>query len=212
MYLARGRGIAASTFLEPLLLLLTVASLGCSMLSPAPTSTPPPTAEQAASADADEYVIGVPDLLSVRVWKHPDLSVEAPVRSDGNISIPLLGDVRAANETPESLAKKIRRELSAHVTRPNVTVVVLSPDSHQVTVVGGVTNSGPVPLRRRMGVLEAIAAAGGFTAWANKGHVTVIRDVDGERVSYRFNYRAYLAGDPDADIILRPGDVVVVPE
>lgn len=210
MHLARGRGPAVSTTLHPLLLLLAVALLGCNLIVPAPTATPPPAAEPAA--DADEYVIGVPDLLSVRVWKHPDLSVEAPVRSDGYISIPLLGDVQAAKETPESLAKKIKRKLSAHVTRPNVTVVVLSPDSQQVTVVGGVANSGPVPLRRQMGVLEAIAAAGGFTAWANEGHVRVIRVVDGERASYRFNYRAYLAGDPDADIILRPGDVVVVPE
>jgi polysaccharide export outer membrane protein len=190
------------------LLLFSFFSLGCATLFPSndrSEKAPPGTA-------SEDYVIGVPDLLSVRVWKHPDLSVDAPVRRDGKISIPLLNDVQAAGKTPESLAKLIKKRLAAFVSRPNVTVVVLSPDSQTVTVIGAVTASGAVRLIGEMGVLEAVAAAGGFTPWANKSDITVIRSVDGERISYGFDYRAYVAAEPDSDIALRPGDVVVVPE
>jgi len=175
-----------------------------------PGVPPPPGASQPLG-DAP-YVIGVPDVLRVTVWQHPDLSVEVPVRSDGMISVPLLDDVRAAGRTPEGLKEAITEQLSAFISQPDVTVIVVSPDSQVVTVVGGVEASGPVPLRRSMGVLEAVAAAGGFSAWANKGGIRVIRTVEGERVVYAFDYKAYLTGQPDAELLLQPGDVVVVPE
>jgi polysaccharide export outer membrane protein len=160
-----------------------------------------------------EYVIGSPDVVRVTVWKHPELSVEMPVRRDGKISVPLLDDVQAAGLTPTQLKAQITSRLRQSISNPNVTVAVISPDSQSVTVIGGVANSGPVPLRRDMGVLEAVAAAGGFTAWANKDDIVVQRWApDGKRVSYAFSYRAYLSGKRDSDIFLQPGDVIVVPE
>lgn len=189
-----------------LLAVLLGGPSGCALLSPA--SEPP---EEVVAADGP-YVIGIPDLLRITVWKHPDLSVDVPVRRDGKISVPLLDDVQAAGRTPEELKAAIGEQLSAYISRPNVTVIVVSPDSQTVTVVGGVAQSGPVPLRRRMGAVEAVAAAGGFSPWANKSDIRVIRVVDGERVSYRVNYRGYLQGEPDSDFDLKPGDVVVVPE
>jgi polysaccharide export outer membrane protein len=171
----------------------------------------PSPVDPAARVDAP-YVIGIPDLLRVTVWKYPDLSVEAPVRRDGKISVPLVEDVQAAGLTPEQLASAIAKDLTHYVTRPDVTVIVLSPESQTVTVMGGVQQNGIVPIRGAMGVAEAIGAAGGFTPWANKRDVRVIRIVDGERVSYRFNYNAYLSGKSDSDIMLEPGDVVMVPE
>jgi len=179
--------------------------VGCA----SPSSTPLPSAVDYKNAP---YVIGVPDLLRVTVWKQPDLHVEAPVRRDGKISVPLLNDVQAAGLTPDELTKVIAFKLSAFVSRPKVTVIVVQPDSQIVTVVGAVAQSGTVPLHRNMSVLEAVALAGGFNPWANKNDVRVIRNVDGERHSYRFDYRAYLADKPGSDIPLRPGDVVVVPE
>jgi polysaccharide export outer membrane protein len=158
------------------------------------------------------YVIGIPDLLRVTVWKYPDLSVEAPVRRDGKISVPLVEDVQAAGLTPEQLADSIRKELTQFVTRPDVTVIVLSADSQFVTVMGGVQQSGPVPIHGSMGVAEAIGAAGGFTPWANKRGIRVIRIVEGERVVYDFNYQAYKRGKQGSDILLEPGDVITVPE
>jgi polysaccharide export outer membrane protein len=187
--------------------LLALALAGCA----SPGVAPPPGARQAAMASGP-YVIGIPDLLRITVWKHPDLSVEAPVRSDGKISVPLLDDVQAAGLTPEDLKQAITERLSAFISQPDVTVIVLSPDSQVVTVVGGVAQSGPVSLRRRMGVLEAVAAAGGFSAWANKGDIRVIRTVDGQRVVYAFDYKAYMKGEPGSELLLLPGDVVVVPE
>lgn len=159
-----------------------------------------------------EYVIGSPDVIRVIVWQHPELSVEMPVRRDGKISVPLLDDVVAAGRTPAQLKDTITEGLSGSISRPNVTVAVISPDSQAVTVLGGVVQSGSFPLRKDMGVLDAVAAAGGFTPWANKNDIRVVRVVDGRRESYRFSYRAFLAGDPDVDIFLEPGDVIVVPE
>jgi len=187
--------------------LLALALAGCTSPGVAPPSGP-----RQAAQDAAPYVIGIPDLLRITVWKHPDLSVEAPVRRDGMISVPLLDDVQAAGMTPEGLKAAITERLSAFITQPDVTVIVLSPDSQIVTVVGGVTQSGTVPLRRSMGVIEAVAAAGGFSAWANKGGIRVIRTVDGQRVVYAFDYKAYVEGRPGSELLLQPGDVVVVPE
>jgi len=187
--------------------LVAIALAGCT----SPGVAPPSSSRQVAEASGP-YVIGIPDIVRVTVWKHEDLSVEAPVRSDGKISIPLLDDVQAAGKTPEDLKKSITRGLSAFISQPDVTVIVVSPDSQVVTVVGGVTQSGPVSLRRRMGVIEAVAAAGGFSAWANKGGIRVIRTVDGRKVVYAFDYKGYVKGEPGAELLLQPGDVVVVPE
>jgi polysaccharide export outer membrane protein len=171
-----------------------------------------PLPSESSTAVDRPYVIGIPDLLRVNVWKHPDLGVEAPVRRDGKISVPLLEDVQAAGHTPQELSKLITENLSKFVSRPNVTVIVISPDSQVVTVVGGVNAAGAVPIHRDMGVLEVVAAAGGFSAWANKGDVRVVRRVQGRRVAYRFDYHAFMSGKPNSDILLMPGDVVVVPE
>lgn len=193
-----------------LMVALVTGLLACA--PSAPPGTFQPTAGMGDEAPQDEYVIGAPDLVRVTVWQHPELGIEMPVRRDGKITVPLLDDVQAAGLTPTELKEVITRGLEGNIVRPNVTVAVISPESQTVTVIGGVVQSGPVPLHRNMGVLEAVAAAGGFSAWANKNDIVVVRVVGGERVSYRFSYGAYLSGDPDADIFLKPGDVIVVPE
>ena len=192
--------------LRPLFVpLLACAALGC-----ASDAKLPPTA--AAVGQEAPYEIGIPDVLRVTVWKHPDLTVEAPVRNDGKISVPLLNDIQASGQTPEGLKVAIAKGLSAFISQPDVTVIVVSPDSKVVTVVGGVTTSGVYPLRRRMDVIEAVAAAGGFSAWANKNGIRVIRTVYGVRTSYRFDYEGYVEGEAGSELWLEPGDVVVVPE
>jgi polysaccharide export outer membrane protein len=187
-------------------LMMTITLAGCMT-----SGGPPPAADGEGLADRP-YVIGIPDVLRVTVWKYPDLSAEAPVRSDGKISVPLVEDVQAAGLTPEALADVIAKELSQYVSRPDVTIIVVSADSQMVTVMGGVQQSGPVPIRAQTSVAEAIGAAGGFTPWANKRDVRVIRVVDGERVTYRFNYHDYLNGKEGSDILLEPGDVIAVSE
>ena len=193
-------------------LLLSAALVGALLGAGCATGGNPAPAGSAGTVDEKSYVIGVPDLLRIVVWQHPDLSTEVPVRRDGKISVPLLDDIQAAGLTPEELKAVITERLSGSIRSPNVTVIVASPDSQIVTVLGGVAQSGTVPLRGQMGAVEAIAAAGGFSAWANQSDIRVIRVVDGQRVSYRVDYRDYLNAEPGADVVLQPGDVVVVPE
>jgi polysaccharide export outer membrane protein len=192
------------TTLWMLFFAMLCVSAGCSM-SAIDVPTPQPS-------EPGPYRIGVSDVLLITVFEHDGLQVQAPVRSDGKISVPLLDDVQAEGLTPDHLGDVISEMLSPLVKNPDVTVTVISPDSKTVTVTGAVLRSGRIPLTHNMGVLEAIAVAGGFNAWANKNSVRVIRGVGGGRASYRFNYRAYVKGLPDSDILLEPGDVVIVPE
>ena len=159
------------------------------------------------------YVIGISDQLQISVWKNPELSVQVPVRSDGKISVPLIDDLQAEGLTPEELKEVISQALSDYISAPEVTVIVLAPNSKSVTVVGALVRSGTVPLSKETRVLEAIAAMGGFSTWAKKDDVSILRKTADGLVSYRFNYGAYLAGKaPDSNIVLSPGDTVVVPD
>jgi polysaccharide export outer membrane protein len=172
---------------------------------------PPPPEPEAGTRE--EYVIGIPDVLRIVVWRNEELSVDVPVRRDGKISVPLVDDVQAEGLTPHELKEVLTEALAEYVTAPDVTVIVQQTNSHTVTVVGGVIRSGQIPLSREMRVLEAIAQMGGFNAWAKKDRVKVIRKVDGRTVEYGFNFGAYSAGKaPDSNLILRPGDTVVIPD
>ena len=189
-----------------LLVLLLPLFSGCARPSPElPPRMPPGLREP--------YVVGIPDVLSIRVWKNPELSIDVPVRADGKISVPLLDDVQAEGLTPAELKEVISEQLAEYITAPDVTVIVIQPNSHVATVVGAVLRSGTVPLTSQTRVMDAIAAMGGFNTWANKSDIRVLRPKDGDILSYRFNYGAYVAGKaPDSNIILRPGDTVVVPD
>ena len=190
------------------LVLVTMASLvvGCAGVGVAP----PPEPE---AGEREEYVVGIPDVLSIVVWRNEELSVTLPVRRDGKISVPLVDDVQAEGLTPHELKEVLTEALAEYVTAPDVTVIVQQTNSHVVTVVGGVLRSGQLPLTREMRVLEAIATMGGFSAWAKKDRIKVMRKVEGKTVEYGFNYGAYAAGKaPDSNLLLMPGDTVVVPD
>jgi polysaccharide export outer membrane protein len=172
-----------------------------------------PMPPEPAAGEREDYVIGIPDQLRIVVWRNPELTVVVPVRRDGKISVPLVDDVQAEGLTPEELKEVLTEALAEFVTAPDVTVIVEAINSHTVTVIGGVGRSGQIALVRQMRVLEAIASMGGFNAWAKKDRVKIMREVDGELVEYVFNYGAYSSGKaPDSNLLLRPGDTVVVPE
>ena len=203
----RARNATANHRLTPLLLAV-LATLAAACAKPGP---PPPP--ESNPGERDVYVIGIPDTLRVVVWKNPELSVEVPVRSDGKISVPLVDDVQAEGLTPEELKEGLTEALSEYVTARDVTVIVQETNSHTVTVVGAVGRSGQIPLVRQMRVLEAIATMGGFNAWARKNRVKIIRKNDVGVTEYTFNFGAYAAGKaPDSNILLQPGDTVVVPD
>jgi polysaccharide export outer membrane protein len=172
-----------------------------------------PMPPEPAAGEREDYVIGIPDLLSIVVWKNPDLSVDVPVRRDGKISVPLVDDVQAEGLTPEELKEVLTEALAEFVTAPDVTVIVSAINSHTVTVIGGVARSGQIPLVRQMRVVEAIATMGGFNSWAKKDRIKIMRQVDGKMVEYIFDYGAFTAGKaPDSNLLLHPGDTVVVPD
>jgi polysaccharide export outer membrane protein len=172
-----------------------------------------PMPPEPAAGEREDYVIGIPDLLSIVVWKNPDLSVDVPVRRDGKISVPLVDDVQAEGLTPEELKEVLTEALAEFVTAPDVTVIVSAINSHTVTVIGGVARSGQIPLIRQMRVVEAIATMGGFNSWAKKDRIKIMRQVDGKMVEYIFDYGAFTAGKaPDSNLLLHPGDTVVVPD
>jgi polysaccharide export outer membrane protein len=159
------------------------------------------------------YVIGASDRLRIDVWQNDKLSLsDVPVRPDGKITVPLLDDVQASGLTTDELKSVITQELAEFVENPTVTVVLLAPNSKRAFVLGEVRSPGPVPLSAETRVLDAITSAGGFSTFAKKSQVRVLRYVDGRELEYRFDYDAYVDGDaPGTNVVLRPSDTVLVP-
>lgn len=159
-----------------------------------------------------EYYINPGDVLTISVWKEPELSKNATVRWDGQITIPLLGDVSASGRTPLDLGQELQRELARFVQAPQVTVGVAQANSARFFVIGQVNRSGSFPLIGRVTVLQALALAGGFSTFAKKDKIVVIRDLRGTQEVLQVNYKKLMEGkDLRTNVVLRPGDTVVVP-
>lgn len=175
------------------------------------TVQPPPP--EPAGGEKTPYVIGPSDVLQVTVWKNPELSLQqVPVRPDGRISTPLANDVQAAGLTTDELKTVLTEKLGEYVTAPEVTVVVLAVNSRRVYVLGEVVRPGPVPLATDTRVLDAVSAAGGFSTFADKDRVKIIRRGESGAVTeYRFSYSDFVEGTADtANMLLENGDTVVV--
>jgi polysaccharide export outer membrane protein len=167
-----------------------------------------PTALASNSAD---YVIGSEDTLHVSVWKEPDLTATLPVRPDGRISLPLLNDVQASGLTPMQLATDLTTRLKKYVADPQVTVVVTQMNSQKVFLLGEVLHTGAVPLSPNMTVLQVLSTAG-FSQFANTKGIYVLRTENGKQDKLPFNYKAVVKGEHmEQNILLKPGDTVVVP-
>ena len=175
-------------------------------LPPALPPPPPPV-------EPEPYVIGVTDMLDIYVWKNPELTTGAMVRTDGKISVPLLDDVQAEGLTPVELKEVITQSLAEFVSAPDVTVIVAQMNHRTVSIVGAVGRSGQIGLQRHTRVLDAIAQVGGFSVWAKTRRVRILRPTPDGILEYRFNYRAFLAGKaPESNLLLVPGDTIVVPD
>lgn len=171
------------------------------------TDMPPKSA-----TDDPAYVIGPEDMLNVAVWKEPDFSSTVPVRPDGKISLPLLGDVEASGRTPSQLAQDLTGRLKKYIDDPHVTVVVTAINSKRVYILGEVNHPGTMNMSPNMTVLQAISAAGGPTAYANTKKITVLRTVAGKQTKYAFNYKEVIKGNAiQQNIVLQSGDTIVVP-
>jgi polysaccharide export outer membrane protein len=170
-----------------------------------------PAATAQDTGAPSDYVIGADDTLRISVWKEPDLSEILPVRPDGKISMPLLNDIPAAGLTPLQLKDSITEKLKKFIADPRVTVVVTAMNSQRVFVSGEVLHSGPIPLLPHMTVLQALSQAG-FNQFANLKGIYLLRTENGKQEKIPFNYKEVIKGNrPQQNIMLKPGDTVVVP-
>jgi polysaccharide export outer membrane protein len=191
--------------------LLALLGVAATPLACASRALPPPP--EPDLMNLDDYVIGPADELRIDVWKNPDLGATVPVRPDGKISLPLLDDVQAAGLTPLELKEVLTQALREFVENPDVTVIVADVASPTVFVLGGVARQGSIPLTHNLRVLDAISVAGGFTQFADRGDIRVLRRAPDGLVEYRFDYDAYLDGDaPESNFLLQRGDTIVVPD
>ncbi len=166
-----------------------------------------------SSAHDNSYVIGNDDVLAVSVWKEPDISRSVPVRSDGKISLPLVGEVQAAGQTPLKLEQDIAAKLKNYIGEPEVTVIVQQINSQKFNILGQVTRPGSYPIASAVTVLDAIAVAGGFRDFAKQKSIYILRqNADGTQTRLAFNYKEVVKGkNPAQNIKLQPRDSIVVP-
>lgn len=178
-------------------------------------SGPPPAIEAPAAVDA--YQIGVDDIVQVTVWRNPDLGITVPVRPDGMISVPLVGDVRAGGLTPSQVASDIGEKLAVYVRDPQVAVILTDLRSHEylsrVRVTGAVRQPISIPYRQGMTVLDAVLAAGGLTEFAAPARSELYRSDDTGTRNYAVDLDNILDdGDLSTNYKVAPGDVITVPE
>ena len=161
----------------------------------------------------DEYVIGPDDILAVNVWKETEISRSVPVRPDGKISLPLIGDLPASGRTPVQLQRDIKQQLLAYLSNPEVTVVVQEVKSHKFNIVGEVQKPGSYVMSGPMTVLDAIAVAGGLRDFATETRIYVLRATNtGSPIRLPFNYKRIIKGnDLRQNVELEPRDTIVVP-
>lgn len=172
-----------------------------------------PAAPAAGAAHDDAYVIGPSDVLNINVWKEPDISRSIPVRSDGKISLPLVGELQAGGQTPKQLEQEITKKLVSYIAEPEVTVIVQESKSQRINILGQVARPGTYQLTNSMTVLDAIAAAGGFKDFAKQKSIYILRqNADGTQVRLPFNYKDVIKGKNIAqNVKLEPRDTVVIP-
>jgi polysaccharide export outer membrane protein len=162
-------------------------------------------------ASRGEYRLGREDVIAVEVWKDPALSAKVPVRPDGRITLPMIGEIEAEGRTTEDLRKEITDRLSPMVEHPVVSVMVQEINAARFYVLGEVAHPGAYPVRGRLTLVQALAMAGGPTEFANERRVTLIRpSADGKEQRYRVDARDILSGRAPS-LPLYAGDTIFVP-
>lgn len=173
--------------------------------------------ESGDAAVLAEYRIGVGDSLSINVWRNPEMSLNVPVRPDGKISMPLIGDIMAASLTTEQLSQNITNSLVTYIKSPQVTVIVVNPSSsdfqRRVRITGAVANPQSIPYREGMTVLDLVLLAGGPNQFASANKAKLYRTVNNELKVYPIKLEDLIDdGDVETNYTLQPSDIVTVPE
>jgi len=209
-----GREVVVFGFVGIALLSSTAAQQTVSEQVPSPAAvSAQASAGNATQPHNDSFVIGNDDVLAINVWKEPEVSRSVPVRSDGRISLPLVGEVEAAGRTPLKLEQDIASKLKNYISEPEVTVIVQQINSQKINILGMVAKPGAYPLTGSATVLDAIALAGGFRDFAKKKSIYVLRqNADGTQTKLPFNYKDVIKGQNlKQNVKLQPRDTIVVP-
>lgn len=174
----------------------------------------PPAPPTAATADYN-YIIGPGDNINIVVWRNPELSTSVPVRPDGKITVPLVEDLPAMGKDPSTLARDIEHALGKFIREPVVTVIVtgfVGPYSEQIRVVGEATKPQVLSYKQKMTLLDVMIAVGGITDFAAGNKATILRTSEGNK-QYRVRLEDLLKdGDVSANVEMRPGDVLIIPQ
>jgi len=171
-----------------------------------------PAAPTAAKPHDVTFIIGNDDVLAINVWKEPDISRSIPVRSDGKISLPLVGEVQAAGQTPAALEKDIASKLKNYISEPEVTVMVQQVNSQKFNILGQVVRPGAYVIANSPTVLDAIALAGGFRDFAKQKSIYVLRQGPDGETRLPFNYKEVAQGkNMLQNVKLQPRDTIIVP-
>ena len=176
--------------------------------------SPAPARPEPVGADAGlvEYTIGPEDVIGVVFWRDAEMTGDVTVRPDGRITLPLIGELRAAGLSPEELKKQIQVAAVKYLSDANVAVVVRQINSRKVYITGLVTTPGAYPLVGPRTVMQLISLAGGVTELADLENITIMRTVNGKTTSHKFNYKDVARGRKlEQNLLLQPGDTVVVP-
>ena len=194
-----------------------VGLTGCAGTTSAP-QLPPASFVSMQEGPGEEYVIGPLDELTIFVWRNPELGAKVQVRPDGRITTPLITDMPAVGKTPSMLAEDIRLQLSQYIEDPLVSVIVNSfagTFSQQVRIVGATEKPASIPYRANMTVLDAMIAVGGLSEYAAGNRARLIRfdKASGKQKEYALRLNDLLKdGDSKANVMLSPGDVIIIPE
>jgi len=195
-------------------LVLSLLIVGCAS-TPTPAPAPATAVSTEAKAPESNYIIGPGDSLEVFVWRNPELSLTVPVRPDGKISTPLVEDMVAVGKTPPQLARDMEKVLSEYVREPKVNIIVTTAASafSLVKVVGQVHHPSALPYREGMRVLDAILAVGGLTEFASGNRARIVRMENGKETIIHVKVADLVnSGDVAQNALLKPGDVLVVPQ
>ncbi len=188
--------------------LATLALGGCATRAPVVVDNSP--------APVSDYLIGPGDNVNIIVWRNPEVSMAVPVRPDGKISTPLVEDLQASGKTSTELARDIEKALAKFIQQPVVTVIVtgfVGTYGEQIRVIGQAARPQALPYRRDMSLMDVLIAVGGVTEFASGNGATVIRKIDGrlQKMPVRLD-DLIKDGDISANMPMRPGDVLVIPE
>ena len=193
--------------------LMQVIGVGLALMM-AGCTTYPPAPREAATSEF-QYKIGPLDTVNIIVWRNPELSMVVPVRPDGNVTTPLADDIPALGKTPTALAKDIEQALSKYIRDPVVTVVVttfVGPKDAQIRVIGEATRPQILAFRKGMSLLDVMIAVGGLTDFADGNRASIYRADEGGK-SYSVRLQDLVKrGDVTANVDMRPGDIVIIPQ